>query len=242
MISSQYYEDTYNEDDVAELCLACDIAPTDLNAFCKRLEGSAAIYRWESARFKDITSSKQTARELDTIGKQAARLLASLNDLSWDAETALHKQVDLDAQRMIAKGVAAKNGASLFLEIESDDQDFLGVLLDIPTLRGILGGIENAALSGAETLPKKRPGQIRNYGLRLWLANIRDIWLDVTEQPFSRDLTAEGDPITNAARFCVMAFQKIEPDCAPRTILNGMKAYIKEKSTSAGKVRAKTGP
>ncbi|NKX39848.1 hypothetical protein HGF13_09845 [Rhodobacteraceae bacterium R_SAG5] len=235
MVASRYYETTYSQKDVARLCEIGGFVPNDLDEFREELEELAAIYRYENARFQNLPSYKAVSAELINIQKQAARLSDSLQRLGWEARRAIEKGIDADSIRMITEGIAAPEHPSLFLSLNSRTDELMGVNVDIPDLKAILGGLQNAAHAGQQELRKRPSRKIPDYGLRLWLSNIENRWTQMSPHPFSRDIDRNGEPITYAGRFCVAAFKKIEPSYSTSRIMNGIKNLKKERRKPSGK-------
>ncbi|MBO9399089.1 hypothetical protein J7400_20635 [Shimia sp. R9_2] len=189
------------------------------------------MYRWENGKYQNLPSYKETSTELSKIAKQAARLKESLQNCSHETEWAIEQGVQMDAVRIISKREGAPEHSSMVLSTEhlAENPGLLGVSVTTKSLAVILGRLEEITTKAPDTLPKRSAGKIPDYGLRLWLANIYERWPIWSQSRFSRDVDSTGQPITQAGRFCVHAFQIIEPAYSVSRIMNGMKNLIKEK-------------
>jgi len=234
VVNEKYYAETYSDVDIKKLCSIGEIIPEDLGDFRDTLEDIAAIYRWESAKHENLPSSSNIKRELQTVSKQANRLLASLDGLSWDAQRKINSRADLDSHKGITGESSGSDEPSLVISLSEFNTDIQSVIVDVPTLRSLLGGLVNASDAGMIDLPKGRPGKSRSWGLRLWMINIESLWLRTSDQPFTRDTASQNDPITNAARFCVAALQMINPDCPSSLVMTEMKECIKSSNRRTG--------
>ncbi|SHL79731.1 hypothetical protein SAMN05444414_14221 [Roseovarius marisflavi] len=238
MAPEKYYAETYDIQTVSKFCQIAGIDPSNAPHARQELEHFAAIYRWEHARTANKAPGKATKRELESLANQTARLLEILAKLSPDAAAAIERQVAADARLGIARDSGAPNGPSLFIRLDDFSDDLMGLSVNLEMLQAVLGGLHDAASTGADTTHKSRSGKTQDFGLLLWLSNIKTFWHAHTDLPFSRDVTQTGEPITNAGSFCLAAFLKIEPDCPTSRVMNGMKYVIKKGNKSTGKIRA----
>jgi hypothetical protein len=232
MILEQHYKKTYSKTATKALCKIGGLHPADLDDFRKQLEDYAAIYRWENARHQDRQRSSDSKRELNAVRKRLTKLLQAIDDLSEDArvefELGITRKRDADTTRSIM-GKLAPDSPSLVLAIPGSDE---ALALGSDDLQNILGGLNEALDTGIERLPKRPPGQTRDYGLLLWMSNIRDLWDKSTNRPFTRDITADHEPITPAANFCIEAFKMIEPDYPNSRISQAMRECIARRKAT----------
>jgi hypothetical protein len=229
VVPPRFYKDTYDESNVRYLCEIGELTPANIEAFAESLEHSAAIYRWESAKFEDRPRNSDVALELKDIAKQANRLKSSLDQLSWNAQSELDRHADINAQHAITGSLAAPSEPSLAVSLKHLEIGVPCVIMNVPTLRSVIEGLENAANSKSANLPKGRPGQVRSYGLRLWMRNIAELWDKSTNRAFTRDVTSTGEPITNAARFCAEAFRIVDPSVPTSRVMRELKDCIRER-------------
>ncbi|MFD0860530.1 hypothetical protein [Roseovarius aquimarinus] len=239
MIPAEHYAETYTKEAVAELCQMAGVEPEDTEYVRQELEHFAAIYRQQHKAIVSKTPGKATTRELDTVAKQAARLLATLERLSPKAASAIEARGDADTRRGLSHAPSdTRARPSLFLPIQDVAEDLSGVTVDIVTLRSVIGGLHHAAENAAKEIPNSRSSKPKDLGLLLWLSNMEHLWGQLTSQPYSRDVGPNGEPLTNAGRFCFAAFRMIEPNCAPSRVMNGMKTRSNRRRNSTGNLRA----
>ncbi|MXU66053.1 hypothetical protein [Oceanomicrobium pacificus] len=238
MLPAKFYQTTYAADDVARLCQMAGLKPQDPEAFHQKLEDCAAVYRWETANYEEVVPAFSVKRELHSAQKRATALQKSLSELSDTARQELLRRVayrqDRDAARHIT-GRREGGEASLLLPSGGSDDAILLGLPDIEGLIDILSDVLGAAIS---EVPKRPSGPVPDFGLYLWAANIRLLWEETTDAPFTRDATEENIPITPAALFCVEAFKPIEPSFPRSRVLHALKLCIQYKKIT-GTVAAK---
>lgn len=238
MILPEFHKITYSNDDVAHLCRIGGLHTDDLDGFREQLEDFAAVYRWEAAKYQDLPRSSDLKRELGAVRKRLTNLVQALGTLSEDARAELHlgfhDKARTDAARF-ATGTFGADGPSLLLPYKEPDQ---ALIVGFSDVERILGGMDQALDSVLEHLPNRAPGQTRDFGLRLWIGNIKNFWERTTDAPFTRDATEAGEPITPAAIFCVEAFKMIEPDYPNSRILRELKDCIK-RTKSTGRIVAR---
>jgi len=238
MIPKQYYAKTYDTETVLRLCRIARIDPGDATRVQDELEHFAAIYRWRHAKATARKTGTPVKRELVTLSTQAARLMKTLATLSPEAAQAIERQVDADAQSGIVNPDGMTGAPSLFLRLDETSSDMIGHSVDLDMINAIVAGLHRAAKAESEAVKKSRSSKPLDFGMLLWLSNIKSFWHANSAQPFTRDATSDGEPITHASIFCVLAFHEIEPDCPNSRILNGMKTIIKQSRKRTGNLRA----
>lgn len=155
-----------------------------------------------------------------------ANLRAALDDLSGEGRAELRdgisRHADADTARSLTQSLS-DDAPSLVIPLLETEQI---LTLDLTDLERLIGGMDLAFTATIENLPNQPRGQNRDYGLRLWVLNIKELWTQTTDAPFTRDATDANEPITSAAIFCVNAFHIIEPDYPNSRILREMKDCI----------------
>lgn len=238
MVPEQYYATTYDNETVLHLCRVAKIDPGDAARVQDELEHVAAIYRWRHAAATTRKPGTPVKRELNTLSKQAARLMETLATLSPEAARAIERQIDADAQSGIVNPDSATDRQSLFFQLDDPGSDLIGHSADLDMIKTIVASLHRAAKTESANVKKIRSSKPPDFGMSIWLSNIKDFWQSNTTLPFTRDATLDGEPITNAGMFCVLAFRAIEPDCPTSRVLNGMKTIIKKGNKSTGNLRA----
>ena len=243
MVPPHHFIDTYSKEDVAKLCQTFSLHPDDLDEFRNDLETSAAIYRWESKKYSDLPNRGVLTRDFTGLANAARRLGDMLENLPEETEDIFIGEIGRQTSREAALLIGGKlqpDDPALLIPVNLQGSNAMAICLDFPDLKRIIRGLENTATSAIETLPKRRRGQMRNWGLRLWMTNMKMLWECTTDQPFTRDVTDAGDPITPAASFCVAAFHHIAPDYPQSRILREMKDCIQRSRQATGQIISKT--
>lgn len=82
------------------------------------------------------------------------------------------------------------------------------------------------------TIREKFPrGPRPDKQLENWMADARDIWIEITGRTFTRDFTGDDEPVSEAARFCVKTYAVISPE-TPRSRINwAMKRLIAARNS-----------
>jgi hypothetical protein len=223
MHDRRHYADTYSEAATLKLCADCGFVPPDIDAMLERLEHIAAVYRWEKSKYVDLLSSAQQRKELIAVHKAAVKLSEAMQSLSWQPEIAIARQLENDSTSAFFAGSSVANRETTLLRIANDDGTEGHVTIEPEDLKILIPALGHAALDAASKLNKSRPGKQKAHGMHLWIANIAKVWAEVTDQPFTRDVASDGEPITNAARFCVGAFQLVDPELDRSVVLTAMK-------------------
>jgi hypothetical protein len=242
IVSPLFYTETYTDKDVSYLCEISGLSPDDMTKFHEKLEHSAAVCRWETSKWADKPRNSDVARNLRGLIKRINRLSEGLENLEDEAAYSLGVAVDrintTDCSLIITNKLPDEV-PSMTIALPESANPVIALPLEIPEFRDILGGLERAAHDAIAGLNKGSPGQMRDYGLRLWISDMKQLWERTTNAPFTRDATASGEPITPAARFCVAAFHCLSPDYPASRILLEMKDCIRESNKRTGRIVAK---
>ena len=59
---------------------------------------------------------------------------------------------------------------------------------------------------------------------------MHNLWEGPLERKFTRDVTSNSEPISEAACFCVEIFKALDPETEKSLVLNEMKKRIKEQN------------
>jgi hypothetical protein len=229
MHDRRHYSDTYSEVATLKLCADCGFTPQDIDSLMERLEHVAAVYRWEKSKYVDLLSSSQQHKELIAVHKAAMKLSEAMQSLSWQPEIAIARQLENDSTSAFFAGSGVAGRETTLLRIANGDGTEGHVTIEPEDLKVLIPALGHAALDAASKLNKSRPGKQKAHGMHLWIANIAKTWSEVSDQPFTRDVASDGEPITNAARFCVGAFQMVDPELDRSVVLTAMKK-LKAKS------------
>lgn len=108
---------------------------------------------------------------------------------------------------------------------------------DIEDLIRSVSILEKVATEAKKNIGSMPVGPRLDDSMRMWITNIANMWTEKLGRPFTRDTTSKGDPLTEAAQFCIDAFLPISPSTPNSKVLNGMKKHITESRKKAtGKV------
>lgn len=81
--------------------------------------------------------------------------------------------------------------------------------------------LHNYAQQGLERLPDDTGGQRQLWGLRHWVGNLHILWTNILGRKFTVD-SHHGEPVSDAARFCVAATRLTAPDITNSQIFTAM--------------------
>ena len=221
------------------MCRDCGFTPPSPNQLLEDLEHSAAIYRWEKSKYADYLSSSMQRKELASVRKAAKKLGDSIDGLSWQPQIAI-------AQHSESRSVAAffdmldeGEAATTLISFAGPDGSKNDIVIDVPTLVTLIRALEHASQNAINGLTKSRPGKQSARGISIWMSNVASIWEESTEHPFTRDVASDGEPVTNAARFCVGAFHFIDPTLERSVVLTAMKSCITRRKKRTGQISSK---
>lgn len=81
--------------------------------------------------------------------------------------------------------------------------------------------LHNYALQGLERLPDDPGGQRQLFGLRHWMSNLYILWTEILGRKFTVD-SHQGEPVSDAARFCVAVTRLTAPDITNSQVFTAM--------------------
>ncbi|MEX0827944.1 MAG: hypothetical protein WD005_03225 [Haliea sp.] len=99
---------------------------------------------------------------------------------------------------------------------------------DRTALRAKNAGYPNKTQSAAR--------RTRDDALQMWIVLVGDIWENQIGRPFDCDVTSTGEPVSEAARFCVDAHRFVDAECQPSRITKEMLACVIARRNRAGRV------
>ena len=224
VVPAHHYRPTYSEADLASLCCEFHIPIGMQPEIASCLEDAAAIWRWYGGATAGHPTRGASAKALRTVATSASGLKAALAALPMPAADALAAQV-VKAESASLKGQHIPTGLPV-ISILHDDGTSAQAVLDLSELAHLVDALESMAISAEADLPDGRRTK-EDHALRMWISNVEMLWTETLGRPFTRDMTAEGEPISDAARFCVSAFGKVSPGTPRHSVLNAMKKHIK---------------
>ena len=238
-ISSKPQHPTYSDADFAQLVEDFSLPADQLEEIKSHLEDAVLIWRHYggSGEKKATPSEERTA--LNYFAGLAEKLIESYKKLPFAANRSLGATF-FSAQTAASIGAAAVNDPLhevLRFPTENEDETYLQFECD--EIVQLLGALGTAATTVAEAKGPGQVGTLRDHALRMWIGNMARLWENTVQRAFTRDATDRNDPVSEAARFCVVAFNYVDPTMPNSRILNAMKQEIQGKSLSrknAGKL------
>ncbi len=243
MLHSRYYKLTYNDELFTSLRVQFEIPDHIETEFRKQMEDVAAIWRFHQSQTENPRNPSRDKKALGKVIKQTQKLQLALSALSDDATSALHQtNRRYEMQAIVSDNQYSDIGHKFYRYTNQDRVETILVdrIDDLIRAVSILENVTTEAKEGMRPIPD---GRRNDYALSLWISNIADMWTNQLGRPFTRDATEGGDPLAEAAQFCIAAFEYIDPDTTPIRILNEMRKHIsKSRKKATGKNRVKNEP
>lgn len=242
VVPALHYRETYNPTDLAALSREFAIAQDHQADMASLLEDAAAIWRWHGGDRSKPPTPAQTAKSLSKAATLAHRLSQTVAALPEQALYRLELAIDRAQDEASTAMIMGQPVSDLpaFTSPETDVNE-LGTLLDLSDILQIVSALERMAKDAAQ-LPSGSSGAKRDHALRMWIVNIELFWVNTLGRVFSRDATSSGEPVSEAARFCVAAFKVVNPETPSSRVLNEMKHRIRDAPTkSTGRIATQNG-
>jgi hypothetical protein len=242
VVPTHHYQETYTKTDLEFLYSEFNIPTAAQAELARALEDAAAICRWHNQPTASNVRPAVSIAALNKVAKFADKLGAALSGLPPAAQAALaveYTQSESSVISALSGGPPSPKGAALF--VPQTDGSTLPVLPDQDDIQDIIAHIGLMAKQ-ATGLPSGADGAKRNQGLRMWMLNIEMFWTETLGRSFTREVSANGEPLSQAARFCVAAFKPVGPKTPPSRVINEMKHCIKRKRHgSTGRIVTQNG-
>jgi len=100
--------------------------------------------------------------------------------------------------------------------------------IEVASIISALDQIARLAAVAPIVNPPKNLNSQKIKPLREWMNSMHMVWLGIIQRQFTRDVAADGEPITEAARFCVDIYKFLDPETPKSLVLNEMKRRIKD--------------
>jgi hypothetical protein len=219
----------YSDAAFAQLVEEFSLPADQLGEIRSHLEDSVHVWRLNGGGAKKRATPSENRTALNHFATLAKKLVEAHKKLPGGADRALNSTFS-SAQMAASIGPsAADDPLHKALKFPTTDDEVTFIHLESNDMMLLLDALGNAATSAAETTGQARTGASQDHGLRMWMRNMAIIWEDKVQRSFTRDATDRNDPVSEAARFCVLAFKYVDPTMPKSRILNAMKQQIQGK-------------
>lgn len=229
IFASSQHGTIYSDADFALLVEEFSLPADQLEEIRGHLEDAVLIWRLHGGGRERRTPPSEERAALNRFATLAKKLVEAHEKLPGGADLALNSTFS-SAQMAASIGAAATDDPlHKALKFPTVDEESAFIHLESNDMMLLLDALGTAATSAAETTGQARTGASQDHGLRMWMTNMAIIWEDKVQRAFTRDATDSNDPVSEAARFCVLAFKYVDPTMPKSRILNAMKQQIQGK-------------
>lgn len=196
------------------------------------LEATGNIYRIHKHNFDEAPRRGEIRSALEEIGLHAAELIRCLEEMDqttwqrfWQPDFALQ------AALISGKSQTTKYGQ----RVERIDLSPTSWTMIAPTRERIeehVRLLKSYQENALKNLPGQKGGRPTQEAISIWVVNMRSYWIQTLGRRFTVD-RLQGQPVSEAARFCVDALHIMEPDIPPTTVINEMQKLISRKRKRA---------
>jgi hypothetical protein len=232
-------ESFFTSDDISELAQTYGIEGEELLAkVTKHLEVSAQVYWGHKLKWDDIPRMSQIKAAVLEIG-------ALVNDLHWRMENMNEvtgnwfwqpeNEVHLLAFHPIKKATESRFGHKITRDQIGPDTEVVHYLERDDHLES-LTILKNYCRDALERIPDDKGGRSTSYGFRLWIINMKALWEKILGRRFTQSFH-NGEPISDASRFCVDATKPVDPEITSTAIQGMMRKVISKERAKAKKAK-----
>lgn len=224
----------YTPEKIALLCDDLRVDRVRSKIVEKGLSEATFAWRRRKETAPELASVPQMQKHLSVFSKKIAAAKLAINDLD---DTAWHLMRDIDDM------VNSDPNKSRIDHVVDDPRDLYS-----PEVRGlqlfdgkqhnpvkmsdvivVLDTLAEAAHTAA-FFEKVKRGPQPYFPLREWIKNIHYMCERDLKIPFTRDVSADGTPISPAACFCVNAYSVLSDKTPPSRVLHQMKLHIQQQN------------
>lgn len=227
--SSKPQHSTYSDADFAQLVEEFSLPADQLEEIRSHLEDAVLIWRHYGGRGEKRATPGEERMALNNFAALVEKLIKSYEKLPLAANRSLDATFS-SAQTAACIGAAASNDPLhkvLRFPTEGEEETYLH--FDSDDILRLLGTLGNAATTVADATSPARTGASQDHALRMWIGNMARLWENTVQRAFTRDATNRNDPVSEAARFCIIAFKYVDQTMPKSRILNAMKQQIQDK-------------
>lgn len=188
--------------------------------------------RWEWAQ--EMAAKKHKPSEIRLALVNVEKTALALKDVLATLPEVAIKEIDRISQTDYVRNLENPDYPSISLPalalrdpVASDSGSL--IILDHEDWIQIAAALAITSKRALENVPHGKSGRKEEGALDYWIAIIAFYWTGTLNRKFSRDATDDGQPLSEAARFCVEAFSAVDPEVPQSRVLNAMKLYIKNK-------------
>jgi len=237
VVASQYYEKTYSDEAYEILSDRFEFRTLLRPELRNQLEDFAAIWRWHHDRAEHVRQPSRDAKALALVAKQSQKLQLALDALSNNASIAMQQTSQQYEMQSFDLERNYSDVGHEFYRYTGQDGTETTLYQEIQDLVRSVSIIRLVAVEAKENIGSMPVGPRFDLSMTMWIINIARMWTEKLDRPFTRDTTSKGDPLTEAAQFCIDAFHPTSPSTPNSKVLNGMKKHITESRKKAtGKV------
>ena len=204
------------------------IAPENSQVFSVGLEIMAENWTNECKAENPKTSTNSRKVELDRLRRHAAALKATLKNLSPSAWSDLEHTSDVMETSDRVEGIVLDWDDGTDARVPRFNLGPTSDSFGLDTLLATLGMIQSAASFPELTFDHIKTGAQPDRFLQIGMRHLHEFWEKTVGCEFTRDATSDGQPISEAARFCVQVCGEMSPNTPKSRVLNAMKKQIKQ--------------
>ncbi|SDE64713.1 hypothetical protein [Rhodospira trueperi] len=224
-------------DDVLDQLLAKYAIPDALaDRVRNQLEMSADIYHAYRNNMDTAPRPAEKRVALEEISNLAARLRECLDEID-DFTGAMFwaSEIQTTQAALLTDAETTEFGHQISRHKSSDGSEVIW-WENRDVLRRSLDVIGRYADAALDRLPTDQGGPTQLEGLRMWAANMRNLWENILCRRFTVDYEG-SDPVSDAAAFCVDALQSVDPDVRSSSVITALRKTVKAaRRGSSGKM------
>lgn len=219
--------DIYTAEFLQDLFLEFDFDPAEQIIVQRELNNSAECWHGSLYDENPIEHAHDLQKKLGKISRLSDNLRAQIANIPQNTWTSLFEYTEAlqpDTVRLAFEG----DGSSYYdLVTHPAHGSWRESSIDLGELEGFLWSLNQATSHMKTGLSFEKKFSRKDYKLHNWIRQIRTMWEQQLGRRFTRDALNSGEPVSEAARFCVKTYRVLDPETRHTRVLDAMKAYIK---------------
>jgi hypothetical protein len=202
------------------LCTEFAVPEEQCEAIRRHLEGAADVFFHWRQNVDEAPTPGECRAALTEIAELTKRLRDCLSRMDARTQTAFWFPETALASAVMQGATETPFGHKIERQTIDDTVEIVWHEDPASLLRAVTI-LHNYARQGLDRVPDDPGGQRQLWGLRHWIGNLHILWTGILGRKFTVD-SHQGEPVSEAARFCVATTRLTAPDITNGQIFTAM--------------------
>jgi hypothetical protein len=229
-------DEFYSEAFVNELVKVYSLFDVSKPNLRQSINDNARQYHREKAAIEDALPNKQCMQILESLTEDSVKLRDKIDALPpevWELMSDASRnvvpnawvgRVGFDPVHPSLTSGFSEPSVTIQKDVASGEQDKSVTIAELLDALSVLSEVASVATQAYRNKQGRQP----DHALENWIRNTSFIWLSSEKRQFTQDSHSGGEPVSDAARFCVDLFVEIDTRTPKTRVIHEMKKLIKK--------------